>query len=691
MISSTTVNPYADSIAAITTSLTSGKALVGHVSDSTTDFRQKALFEFANFLREPSFAKHAHKSGELASAFTAFLNSFPDTSLAQVQTFATALRTRSERRTMLMGIYLDGLAGLSATLNALREPTTAAASGITTGGAFSLTLPSIPAVAPSPVLSPVVRTAELPVASSTVTARETTGADEAASSSQAPLEVSTLINAEANGNNISVGVRVSYFANPIDPSSVFLCPEIYIQNTAPREPKHIMFLVDVSGSMAGLGIEAAKTVLHQTFDALADDDLISLTTFSTEIKPLLIAQPKSALAASFHARVEDLKTENATVLRDAILSVSTVPGLVSSQDASAADSSVAKTFTGHTTVVLVSDGADSGSKFTGTTAELFTAFNTAFSDAPPRFLPVGLGAGYDHEFIKQCSIFSNLGMVDARDQARMGEHIPHITASLAHGVHCTLGVGGEAMNLGVLNYNTANIESPISVPGAALAAGITLSIAGHAHHISAEEFVGLPIDQEKIGLYVQRQARLIYDNLSFVPEEKMVRLEALKSQYLPVMSEAGAETEAVISGYLAIIERKMLMVQIMEVATRSDRGGPMRVIRDDFAAQIDGLRTTFACRYPENANLLEDAKKQIAGGYSATASINRVPGSAFGVVDHKTANRYVNASSTDSRPSTYTLVQSSASSRPSVASVGSYVWVGAQHGAAPADTTLSHK
>ena len=109
---------YQNAVRLITTSLKSGVAITEVVSSSETDFRQQALFALANFLRTESNVKHASQSDELRPHFTAFLKSFPKTTLKQIQDFARALLTRSQRWSFgTSSDYRDYLYALSTTLN----------------------------------------------------------------------------------------------------------------------------------------------------------------------------------------------------------------------------------------------------------------------------------------------------------------------------------------------------------------------------------------------------------------------------------------------------------------------------------------------------------------------------------------------------------------------------------------------
>jgi uncharacterized protein YegL len=289
------------------------------------------------------------------------------------------------------------------------------------------------------------------------------------------LEVPVLIehpagHAANNPNDLQIGLNFPLVDDPTDPDFVFLSPEIYIKTPDKfNPPRHILFLVDVSGSMSGVGIEAVKKTLPDIFQQLNDNDLITLKTFSQNITEIIAKKSKKELANTFDKKVSELVVEPYTALNDAILSIANDKDNIES---------------GLTTVILLSDGQDTASTYKKSVPELIADYTAKFAGRPPRFFPIGLGVNYDHEFLKQCAIATNFGMVDARDQSKLDTHVGHVIKGLACGVHVDIQFDtNPSINLGILNYNTANVQDPLRIRKSDIKPGsmLKLKISGREH------------------------------------------------------------------------------------------------------------------------------------------------------------------------------------------------------------------
>jgi secreted protein with Ig-like and vWFA domain len=53
--------------------------------------------------------------------------------------------------------------------------------------------------------------------------------------------------------------------------------------TLPTLPKHVIFVLDTSGSMAGTRIEQTKQAMNSILDQLRDEDLFSVVEFSSGV------------------------------------------------------------------------------------------------------------------------------------------------------------------------------------------------------------------------------------------------------------------------------------------------------------------------------------------------------------------------------------------------------------------------
>ncbi|MCX7123662.1 MAG: hypothetical protein NTV32_08390 [Gammaproteobacteria bacterium] len=139
------------SVQAIHTSLTTGAALTFDVPNSETDFRQKALFEFSQFFKGPSFTAIVSSLAErprLMEASIPFLKKFPNISLGEIQAFGIDLMKFEDpkRYTSNLDMKLDvKICEIGWIINKLQLPAVTAsamASASGAGGPSAKALPS---------------------------------------------------------------------------------------------------------------------------------------------------------------------------------------------------------------------------------------------------------------------------------------------------------------------------------------------------------------------------------------------------------------------------------------------------------------------------------------------------------------------------------------------------------------------
>lgn len=457
------------------------------------------------------------------------------------------------------------------------------------------------------------------------------------------VEVPIVIEGTFHGEHVEIGVRVNQFEDPTDPNFVLVSPTLYVKNQAPNQPRHIVMLVDVSGSMHGQGINAIHETLPLVFAGLQKDDRVSLISFSEAITPLITNQPKSELLTEFNDKVASLRPEGGTALNDAILSLAEKPGIIPS----------------HTTVLILTDGQDGSPIFRAPPRELIAEFNRRFLDNPPRLFPIGLGDSYDHEFMKQCSIAANFGMIDARDQSRLPEHVAHIIDGLAMGIHVGLTTGdGEPTSLGIVGYNTVNINTPQRVRKTALEShGIGICIENNTYTIPSGMI--LPASPESVALglqaFLKENARKCYDNFALSNNAKMDEIERLMSTYAVHMEE---QTRIELTTLLHVLDKKSMTADAKAIISIPDpRYKSMSLYRPGWEGALDTAIRAGALRprYAANESYIAEIIANFQRGNNTTASINRVPASSIQAIDTTTANRFTSTSTLSSDSFTATM------------------------------------
>lgn len=406
------------------------------------------------------------------------------------------------------------------------------------------------------------------------------------------LEVPTLITEKINGDDVQVGVRVSQFTDPNDADYVFLCPDVYVTNPKPTQPRHIILMVDVSGSMAGAGIDALHSTLPKIFEELNDTDKVSLVKFHSTLDPIINNETKASLArvpadgdnrSIFSRHVAALASLGGTALNDAILHVSEKKDTLHS---------------GHTTVFLLTDGQEGNSRFKGNPAQVIAEYNKRFKELPPRLLPVGLGASYDHEFMKACSIATQYGMIDARDQSKLAERVTDIVNSIAHGIHVRL----NDTKLGILGYNTANELTPIRVRKLDVGAALTITLGDKPHVIATESFINASSSQaaHRLQAYLIQEGKRIYDTPSTAMtfEQKMDAIDAMMLLHAGILTPA---THKELHTLRLILDKKALVEKGKAICYEPAPMG-MGGVRPSSEAALNSARSAgrLKPRYPEN-------------------------------------------------------------------------------------------
>lgn len=118
---------------------------------------------------------------------------------------------------------------------------------------------------------------------------------------------------------------------------------------AARKPINLVMVLDVSGSMAGAKITGMRSAAAQFVEQLANDDQLTLISFSTNINTLITAQRIETIRTTASSTIRGLQAGGNTALYDAV---------AAGQDAIKKTNSPRRT----NIIVFLTDGNDTSSK-----------------------------------------------------------------------------------------------------------------------------------------------------------------------------------------------------------------------------------------------------------------------------------------------------------------------------------------
>lgn len=216
--------------------------------------------------------------------------------------------------------------------------------------------------------------------------------------------------------------------HPFDPNKMvattFITPKTL---EMVEEPKHVVFLVDHSGSMSGQPIEMVKTALIQYIEGgLGEKDVFSVVLFSSEASLLLnqvkagdIDTPLSGTTSTPRLLCQSIKATNNTHMEKAI-------ALIGSSDFPIEDAS-------NLHIVLLTDGENSAPLVHKSIVE--DLVSKMPGNICPRIYPVGIGTGYNEESI---ATFGDLTQVKQRFHISEPDDIPVVFQAVQKNIRpCT--------------------------------------------------------------------------------------------------------------------------------------------------------------------------------------------------------------------------------------------------------------
>lgn len=479
-------------------------------------------------------------------------------------------------------------------------------------------------------------------------------------SNHSPKSTDVSILIEYPSKNTKIGFNSYYVDDPLNPKYVFWIPELYISSEKLNSPRHILFLVDTSDSMAGDGIVAVKKTLLTLFQKLNDEDLITVKTFSLKVNEIIAKKSKRSLIRTFNHTINNIEADGGTALNDAILSVADNRNTLEAA---------------HTTVVLLSDGSERDSIVKMSVSNLISEYNKRFNGLPPRFYPIGLGKHYDYQFLRQCAIATNFGMIDARDQSKLEMHVKDILDGLAYGVHMRMQIGSNLpINLGILNYNSVNSQKPMRILKADIQTETQLKIMidGKAHSVCMDQSIHQRLNdnqqqKEIVSECIAMQVRSIYDDNQCNYETKIIKMKEIQQQYSAYLSQ---EVNESINKLLILIDKKDVQAKFLSILF-----GEKQYIEINYQWESDPRLEKLKPLYPESVDYLNtmiQAVKTNPWSFDIPepgSSISRKPKSSLKIQSldvgsaHYAVNSYdATSSCTKSKPIAVTLVQSKAPS-----------------------------
>ncbi len=416
-----------------------------------------------------------------------------------------------------------------------------------------------------------------------------------------------------------------YFEDPVDSNFVCVYAAAYLQNPQPPQPRHIVLLVDVSASMAGVGIEAIHAALPRIFEELKAEDRVSLISFSDELIGIVRAEPKSSLSARFSGLVSALQPTGSTRLNDAILSTAALTDLPP----------------GQTTVLVLTDGQDTGSQFRSSPDDVIKRLSQHSEGTPPTLLPMGLGTSYDYNFLKKLAASANTGVLDARDQEKLPELVHEIMDLFAEGLHLNVSIPGltdEGSNFGIMNYNTRCESRSMRIPKTALVLPKTelcITLAKKEYRIASAQFVPATPEQISIAmrLRITQEARKIHDhpgpNTVEGYEEKMNAIEALLNSPINV-PHLEDETRKALRVHLHALDKNRVEL-LFKTFLRSLRGIPTPEALDK-AFRLATKEGKLSPRYPTHNAYLQELIGVFKEEINAPFTLSATPGGRLPIV-----------------------------------------------------------
>ncbi len=209
-------------------------------------------------------------------------------------------------------------------------------------------------------------------------------------------------------------VSIAYGVQPQGVQSVLPVPPadviVAAKNTwaLNRKRADILLVVDVSGSMEGEKIEAAKSGLGAFLMRILPEDRVGLVAFSSDARLLVPPAPLSESRIALDDTIAGLRAQGKTALYDAlILSKQALDDLPAAED----DRIRA--------IVLLSDGLDNASQIT------FDGLQQAFDESGISIFPVAYGEDADTATLERIVEFSRTILVkgDSGDIGQIFENL----------------------------------------------------------------------------------------------------------------------------------------------------------------------------------------------------------------------------------------------------------------------------
>ena len=125
-----------------------------------------------------------------------------------------------------------------------------------------------------------------------------------------------------NGHPLLPTMSISFHSSFLPSTNILAVKILPSATTGVRRPFHLALLLDKSGSMAGTRIQAVKRTLHLLIDAMADDDVLSIVSYSHDSQidangVVLSDTTRPAL----HITVDDMSADGGTNMESAFMAL----------------------------------------------------------------------------------------------------------------------------------------------------------------------------------------------------------------------------------------------------------------------------------------------------------------------------------------------------------------------------------